>query len=292
MGFQLQTLTEYSDEAILAEVRRVAAELGGHRLTIEQFDSRARVHSTMLRARFGSWSAALDRAGIDETIAPRPKKLSRDAVLDAIQRYAAAHPSTSPTRDIIAGQLGVDAGSISRRFGKWENLLSELGLNPVPLGRRYTDEECFENILTLWTYYGRQPHFAELNQPPSRVGSKAYVGRWRGWRRALAAFIARANETPTELDDKQFEPPGDSATESRPASITPRSISLSLRYRVLLRDRFRCVSCGRSPAKDGTVNLHVDHIVPWSRGGQNTESNLRTLCFECNVGKGARLDEP
>jgi len=55
----------------------------------------------------------------------------------------------------------------------------------------------------------------------------------------------------------------------------------SLRYQVLTRDR-RCLLCGAT-AKDKA--LHVDHIVPRSRGGSNSLDNLHTLCFECNGGK-------
>jgi 5-methylcytosine-specific restriction endonuclease McrA len=43
--------------------------------------------------------------------------------------------------------------------------------------------------------------------------------------------------------------------------------------------------CGASPAKDPSVNLHADHIKPWSRGGETTLENLRTLCMKCNIGK-------
>ena len=58
-----------------------------------------------------------------------------------------------------------------------------------------------------------------------------------------------------------------------------------LRYQVLCRDGHRCVLCGAS-AKDG-VKLHVDHIIPVSKGGKTELSNLRTLCERCNLGKGA-----
>ena len=58
----------------------------------------------------------------------------------------------------------------------------------------------------------------------------------------------------------------------------------SLRYDIMKRDGFRCVLCGRD-AYDG-VRLHVDHIVPVSNGGQTVPWNLRTLCEECNLGKG------
>ncbi len=57
-----------------------------------------------------------------------------------------------------------------------------------------------------------------------------------------------------------------------------------LRYDVLKRDNFTCTKCGAT-AKDG-VKLHVDHIIPVSKGGKTTMSNLQTLCERCNIGKG------
>jgi ATP adenylyltransferase len=36
--------------------------------------------------------------------------------------------------------------------------------------------------------------------------------------------------------------------------------------------------------------LHVDHIVPRSKGGANTLDNLQTLCFKCNGGKNNKDD--
>lgn len=57
-----------------------------------------------------------------------------------------------------------------------------------------------------------------------------------------------------------------------------------LRYRILKRDNFRCVLCGRGMA-DGIRQLEVDHIQPISKGGLTVPENLRTLCFDCNQGK-------
>lgn len=61
----------------------------------------------------------------------------------------------------------------------------------------------------------------------------------------------------------------------------------SLRYDILKRDNFRCQICG-SNAQDG-VKLHVDHIVPVSKGGQTIKTNLRTLCDRCNLGKSDKM---
>lgn len=60
-------------------------------------------------------------------------------------------------------------------------------------------------------------------------------------------------------------------------------VSKSLRFRILVRDRFRCVYCGRGAA-DG-VNLAVDHVNPRSKGGKTEPGNLVTSCDPCNIGK-------
>ena len=64
-----------------------------------------------------------------------------------------------------------------------------------------------------------------------------------------------------------------------------RAISSKLRYQVLKRDHFKCCACGASPAKDPSVELHIDHIIPWSNGGETKIENLQTLCSKCNIGK-------
>jgi 5-methylcytosine-specific restriction endonuclease McrA len=67
-----------------------------------------------------------------------------------------------------------------------------------------------------------------------------------------------------------------------------RNIRRSTRVKIMARDSFRCVFCGRSPDEDG-VKLEVDHIVPVAKGGSRHENNLQTLCYDCNRGKGAKI---
>ncbi|MBZ0260559.1 MAG: HNH endonuclease [Hyphomicrobiales bacterium] len=292
MEFELRTLTDYSDDSLLAELRRVASEYKGERLTHTEFNRLSRVHSSTLRARFGSWGAALDRAEVSEKVAPRTVRISRDMLLNEIQQFFREFKS-APRVEEISERLNLHKTTIPRKFGKWPDLLKEVGLQPVPLGKRYTNEECLENILKLWTHYGRQPHFHELNRPPSLVGSKAYVLRWGGWRNALKEFVNRANTllpTATKSTTAETLTPPIADNSSTTFVSSPRSLSLAMRYKILCRDHFRCKICGRSPAKDLGVELHVDHIVPRSSGGENTEENLRVLCFDCNLGKGVKRE--
>jgi hypothetical protein len=63
-----------------------------------------------------------------------------------------------------------------------------------------------------------------------------------------------------------------------------KAISKKVRFEVFKRDSFMCQYCG-SKAPD--VVLHVDHVDPVSRGGDNDPLNLITSCVDCNSGKGA-----
>jgi len=67
-----------------------------------------------------------------------------------------------------------------------------------------------------------------------------------------------------------------------------RLMTDSMRYDVLSRDGFRCQICGAT-ADDG-YKLHVDHILPVSKGGKTEMSNLRTLCERCNMGKSDKIE--
>ena len=69
---------------------------------------------------------------------------------------------------------------------------------------------------------------------------------------------------------------------------TKRSMPTKLRHQILERDGFKCMDCGKSP-QTHSVTLEVDHRLPFSKGGSNDPSNLRTLCSDCNGGKSDRI---
>lgn len=77
-------------------------------------------------------------------------------------------------------------------------------------------------------------------------------------------------------------------TEEYRKKMERLKMSDSLRYDVMMRDGFKCVICGAS-AKDG-AKLHVDHIIPISKGGKTELDNLRTLCDRCNLGKSDKIE--
>ena len=57
------------------------------------------------------------------------------------------------------------------------------------------------------------------------------------------------------------------------------------RMRIYMRDKFRCQYCGE---KKAASELTLDHILPRSRGGDNSPVNIVTACVPCNSRKGNR----
>ncbi|WOI54783.1 HNH endonuclease [Parvularcula sp. LCG005] len=57
------------------------------------------------------------------------------------------------------------------------------------------------------------------------------------------------------------------------------------RFNVFLRDGFACQYCGNEN-RDG---LTFDHVVPRSRGGKTTWTNIVAACSPCNLRKGNKM---
>ncbi|MEU4709428.1 TerD family protein [Nocardia salmonicida] len=68
-----------------------------------------------------------------------------------------------------------------------------------------------------------------------------------------------------------------------PGQLDSRSIPQDVKAQVWQRDGGACVECG-----DGHY-LEFDHIIPLSRGGATSATNLQILCRACNRAKGARI---
>jgi 5-methylcytosine-specific restriction endonuclease McrA len=67
-----------------------------------------------------------------------------------------------------------------------------------------------------------------------------------------------------------------------------REQSSMKRLRIYTRDKFRCQYCG---VKGTASELTLDHILPRSRGGDNSPINVVTACLKCNNRKGDRTPD-
>src|SRR5258708_10735532 len=166
------------------------------------------------------------------------------------------------------------SSTIATRFGSWHGALEKAGLDRT-IDRNIPTEDLFHNIVEVWSKLGRQPKTRDLSGEISKFSSSTYSYRFGSWRNALSKFVEWANDQdiPVELREQ-------SDVQSRK---TPRNVNWRLRPQVLMRDEAKCRLCGVAP-RDG-AKLQVDHIVPWSKGGETVLENLQILCDQCNIGK-------
>ena len=190
-----------------------------------------------------------------------------------------------------------------RQYGSWSNILKLAGLSQTPYrtgkGKLVTDEELFQEIECIWIKLGRQPTMTDVRNGLFSHGSSTYARHFGSWRGALEAFVRYINEEDNinlgenvnSIDTKVIENQVSYIATNQLKHKTSRDINLRLRFKVMQRDNFKCCICGKSPATSPSVTLHIDHIKPWSKGGETTIDNLQTLCSECNLGKSDLYDE-
>lgn len=198
-----------------------------------------------------------------------------------MQRVAAEHGRGHLSELLYKSHGKYSHTTVSKRFGSWNSALQAANL-PVLNKVNVCDEDLFKNIEQAWLHLGRQPRKRELVPPTSAYSERPYNRRFGSWRKSLEAFVHWA-ESSSDAESSLFK----GAVSRR---RTARDPNAALRWRVANRDGFRCRHCGKSPATKPGVVLHIDHVIPWSKGGETVLENLQTLCAECNIGKGVQRE--
>jgi hypothetical protein len=203
------------------------------------------------------------------------RNVPEEDLLNELRRIANLLDSSKITIDQFNEHAKFHSSTLSRRFGSWFKALDAAGLERTR-NLNLTNEQLFENLVTVWLKLGRQPKYDDMKREHSLFSAGTYDNRFGTWRKGLEAFVSWANEgiSPDLIIS------GNQPTELRRGT---RNINWRLRAIVLMRDGARCQMCG-AEARNG-AQLHVDHILPWSKGGTTTLENLRILCNVCNIGK-------
>jgi len=194
----------------------------------------------------------------------------------------------------------ISGAVVMRHYGTWKKGLAalkrhlqqkglELSPRPYYPNRVYTDKELFDEMERIWLKTGQRPSRIEWIISNPKISYITYSRRFGSWADARLKFIEYKMGKNILADD--FILPDREEQETKQGNKieykkeNSRTVSLSVRLAVLNRDNFRCVFCGKSPATDRDTILHIDHIVPFSKGGKSTLDNLQTLCEKCNLGK-------
>ena len=222
----------------------------------------------------------------------RIDRIPRKDLLAALVKAAEHHGFLAfGKREFNAGSFGCSATRVQAEFGSWKAGIAALREELAKQGKAltgstrnvYSDGELFGEMERIWHLCGQRPSRYQWEEHSPRYSYNTYKHRFGGWSQACLSFIENRMGTPIQATVEA--PPTGAQALARQGTVR-KSIPARFRLQVLDRDCFRCILCGRSPAMELGVVLHLDHIVPVSRGGENTLANLRTLCAHCNLGRG------
>jgi 5-methylcytosine-specific restriction endonuclease McrA len=76
-------------------------------------------------------------------------------------------------------------------------------------------------------------------------------------------------------------------TETVQVRTVSRHISRQVLIRVVRRDDSTCQVCGKHLLDN---EIQLDHIIPVTKGGPSSESNLRVICCDCNIRKSNKVN--
>ena len=114
------------------------------------------------------------------------------------------------------------------------------------------------------------------------------------WQRALCLVLSQKAEVVAEYDHqvrsvaRSFSLPSVVRLKRYVQIVKNFGLVRCTRKNILLRDRYQCQYCGVRCTHNSAT---IDHVMPRSKGGKTTWSNVVVACHPCNRKKGNRLLE-
>lgn len=207
------------------------------------------------------------------------RNIPNEELLADVRNIASTYGLTTMSQDIYVQYGKFHPTTLIRRFGSWFKVLELCDLKPSRSRINIPNEELFANIEHIWLTLGRQPKYSDIQKPLSLFSVGTYEQRFGSWYNALDAFVIYMSEEESVIK------PNVRINQDGIKHTTKREPSARLKVQVLMRDGNRCRLCGVE-CNDGLHNIHFDHIIPWSKGGETTLDNLQVLCSDCNLAKG------
>ena len=254
-NFELKTFhRNIPDEDLLKDMKRVADFLGKTYVNREDYSKHGQFTDSTIRNRFNGWVNACLKAKL--SLVPHgstQRKKSNEELLADLNRVAniLMKDTVSQNEYLEHGFFFVDI--FRRRFGSWNDALISAGLK----------KSSSKSVINK--------NFVDSISSPKNISKQSD--------KLMDSKVVDEHKLKSSKEKITTE------NDLNKRRKTNRQPNLRLRFLVLSRDNFKCCACGASPAKDPSVELHIDHIKPWIKGGETIIENLQTLCKNCNLGK-------
>jgi hypothetical protein len=268
---------EITREALLADIRAVAEQVGGEPSKTDYKTHGDHALST-ITYRFESWVAAKREAGVYDGLDAGP---TREELIADLQRVDEEY-SGAVTQKLYQEHGEWSKMTVQRRFDGWEDGCQKAGVTRPDMGPRTEDTEALlEDIRQLTEELGRPPTKPEYNEMGkfSREMARRRVGSWASAVREAGFEPRKPGGQPGEMNgnwEGGYEPYyGENWREQR--------------RKARKRDDYECQACGMADAdhvSEFGYGLEVHHIKP-VRTFDNPEDanylpNLVTLCTPCH----------
>lgn len=271
-----------TDEELLADLRHVAENRKVNWLSRKDYQQYGgQYHPATIKKRFTSWENALRRIGLKSENKKYKKHLacpSKEALIADIKTTAEKLKKQTITCDEY-DKYGKYGKSCARnRFGGWDKVLQAAGLGETGFHNAgITKEQLLEAIYEAWDRLGRQPNTRDVRNKEVPYGLTTYINQFDSWRNTMIAFVDYAKRREGQI----VTTPAVSPVQHK----TGRTPSAKLKKQIFERDNATCQQCGTNEEKEPGVKLVIDHIIPYSKGGETIYENLQVLCRKCNIEK-------
>ncbi|MFA5252199.1 MAG: hypothetical protein WC454_06410 [Phycisphaerae bacterium] len=144
MDYNVKRLSDYSDDSLLNEIKRVAKTLDKDTLTQKEFNQLSKTNHSTITKRFGSWNNALRKAGLSVKNVQNISDEELFAEIEKVWNHLGRQPQYKEMERLGKFSLG----PYERRFGGWTKALEEFA-EWKKKTQEYTMEDLEEPVLDI-----------------------------------------------------------------------------------------------------------------------------------------------
>ncbi len=170
---------QYTDEDVLEQIRECARRNDGSCTVALMNDEKDLISPSVAVDRFGSWSNAKEKAGLDDGRKnnARPQEFSDEDYYELIRECNEKHGKV--TQRLFNDEEDYpSASAVSKRFGSWSKAKEGAGITDTR--RSYTDEELLDALRKCEEKHGSvtASRFASDDEFPSPETLQRRFGGW------------------------------------------------------------------------------------------------------------------
>lgn len=185
----------YSDEFLLAELRRFYDENGRSPHIRDMNGADGYPSAPTYRSRFGSFNQAITLVGLTANTV-HSTVYSDEFLLEELQRFFRENGRSPHGIDMNTSNGYPSMGTYVHRFGSVNNAISSAGLI---VNSGYSDEFMLAELRRFCDENGRSPRQKNMNGVNGFPGSRTYISRFGSFNRALELAGLTVNQYKYEL---------------------------------------------------------------------------------------------